>query len=197
MKGAELWFDYVVERSSKFSLPPWSCFDRLVVVVSSLIQLNPQAQNVSRPWREPHRRYKSELRIVAITLFQQRYRPFDASKKLAVELWRYKLKAKVLCTYRRIRSFLYVSTGHRVTSDHSSRGCRRLMQRTSRARNFFGISISWYKKFKSWNHADRLDETRNSLMSEWKGPEKGFVEKHSLGKECRGQRTPRREEGGV
>jgi len=33
-----------------------------VVVVSILIQLNPRAQNVSRPWREPQRRYKSELR---------------------------------------------------------------------------------------------------------------------------------------
>jgi len=30
--------------------------------VSLLIQLNPRAQNVSRPWREPHSRYKSELR---------------------------------------------------------------------------------------------------------------------------------------
>jgi len=34
----------------------------LVVVVSLLIQLNPRAQNVSRPWKEPYRRYKSELR---------------------------------------------------------------------------------------------------------------------------------------
>ena len=34
----------------------------VVVVVSLLIQLNPRAQNISRPWREPHRRYKSELR---------------------------------------------------------------------------------------------------------------------------------------
>ena len=34
----------------------------VVVVVSLLIQLNPRAQNVSRPWREPQRRYKSELR---------------------------------------------------------------------------------------------------------------------------------------
>jgi len=30
----------------------------LFVVVSSLIYLNPRAQNVSRPWREPQRRYK-------------------------------------------------------------------------------------------------------------------------------------------
>jgi len=34
----------------------------VVVVVSLLIQLNPRAQNVSRTWREPHRRYNSELR---------------------------------------------------------------------------------------------------------------------------------------
>jgi len=34
----------------------------VVVVVSLLIQLNPRAQNVSRPWRELHRRYKSSLR---------------------------------------------------------------------------------------------------------------------------------------
>ena len=96
MKGAELWFDYVVKRSSKFSLLPWSFFDKLVVVVSLLIQLNPRARNVSRPWREPHRRYKSELRIVSITLFQERYRLSDANKKFAVELWRYKLKTKVI-----------------------------------------------------------------------------------------------------
>ena len=34
----------------------------VVVVVSLSIQLNPRAQNVSRPWREPHRRFKSVLR---------------------------------------------------------------------------------------------------------------------------------------
>jgi len=36
--------------------------DDTVVVVSLLIQLNPRAQNVFGPWREPQRRYKSKLR---------------------------------------------------------------------------------------------------------------------------------------
>ena len=33
----------------------------VVVVVSSLIQLNPRAHNVSRPWREPHRQVRVEV----------------------------------------------------------------------------------------------------------------------------------------
>ena len=40
-------------------LPVCVCF---TLSESSLIQLNPGAQNVCRPWRELHRQYKSELR---------------------------------------------------------------------------------------------------------------------------------------
>ena len=36
----------------------------VVVVVYLWIQLNLRAQNVTGPWREPHRRYKSELRSI-------------------------------------------------------------------------------------------------------------------------------------
>jgi len=36
----------------------------LCVFPSLLIQLNPRAQNVSRPWKELHWRYKSELRYI-------------------------------------------------------------------------------------------------------------------------------------
>ena len=50
----------VIPRS--FSGQDLSIYQIVVVVVSLLIQLNPRAQKVSGPWREPHRRYKSELR---------------------------------------------------------------------------------------------------------------------------------------
>jgi len=43
----------------------WSTIDPaivVVVVVFLLIELNPRAKNVSRPWRQPQRQYKSELR---------------------------------------------------------------------------------------------------------------------------------------
>jgi len=61
-----LWFDLknsYGKNSLVFGWPNFGLISHVVVVVVSLlIQLNPRAQNVFGPWREPHRRYKSELR---------------------------------------------------------------------------------------------------------------------------------------
>jgi len=63
-ENLQSWVKYHKKSESYGKEFRWTKFNAVVVVVvdSLLNQINPRAQNVSRPWRELQRRYKSDLR---------------------------------------------------------------------------------------------------------------------------------------